>query len=141
MVEREENHGGTRLGRGQVSVSPQGFPNERIPTGPAETSFSRCSQGQLFIDPEGLRSSDSGTLFPREAGRRPMRARRRRSGGGFRLIFSIIRTRVNRLESQRALPEPVRLRGIRLVAYLVCLICLSMIFSRKPVSLFGIMLP
>jgi hypothetical protein len=43
-------------------VSPQGFPNERIRDRPVEQSFSRCSQGQLFIDREGLRSSDSELL-------------------------------------------------------------------------------
>jgi hypothetical protein len=82
-------------------VSPQGFPNERIRDGPVEQSFSRCSQGQLFIDREGLRSSDSELLAQERASFLP--------GKGNNAILAI--------DSARLSPCPGWLEPIRIIAH------------------------
>ena len=60
MVEKVENQGvRSRLDVRQVSVSPQGFPNEKIVFGRQDFELRPLFTGQLFIVAEGLRRQDS----------------------------------------------------------------------------------
>jgi hypothetical protein len=60
MVERGENQGGgPRLDESQVSVSPQGFPSEKIIFRTADFELRPLFTGQLFIVAQGLHRQDS----------------------------------------------------------------------------------